>query len=293
MTARSAPSMVAARWSAIWAKSGIGSLPPETTRVGTLMAPGRPAAGAAVPPRPAGARTRRGSSRPPGPHPGAGPPGAQAEGDGGFDVVGGDQLVLLWRKLVICGDHSSRRDRGRSTPAAPARVDALGRLGRQLQRDPATRRGAHDRGASTFRSSNICRRSSAWAYSPGGSGVLPWPRRSGMCRRMPLRRSARGRHMRPSTPPACTRTTRGVGRRGASCSCLRRQLAAGRVDVTAAGEAHGRAEAVLLEHRLEGRDRLAARALVHAGRVVRDQVDLEHPRIEHPRRAGRPARSGR
>ena len=40
---------------------------------------------------------------------------------------------------------------------------------------------------------------------------------------------------------------------------------------------------MLLEHSAERIDRLAARALVHPRRVVRDEVDLEHARVEHPR----------
>ena len=43
--------------------------------------------------------------------------------------------------------------------------------------------------------------------------------------------------------------------RGVRPLALRGELPAGGVDVAAAGEAHGRAHAVLLEHGLEGRDR--------------------------------------
>ena len=51
------------------------------------------------------------------------------------------------RKATISGDHSesSRSQVGRGQQGQP--VDALGRLGRQLQRDPAAERRAHEGGA--------------------------------------------------------------------------------------------------------------------------------------------------
>ncbi len=60
-----------------------------------------------------------------------------------------------------------------------------------------------------------------------------------------------------------------------------RELAARRVDLAPAGEPYGRVEAAPLELLPERRDRLRARAGVdRSGRVVRDQVDLEHARVE-------------
>ena len=67
---------------------------------------------------------------------------------------------------------------------------------------------------------------------------------------------------------------------GRASRSLRGQLAAGGVDVAPAGEADRRAHAVLLEHRLERGDRARRGAVVHPGRVVRDQVDLVDPRVE-------------
>ena len=62
-------------------------------------------------------------------------------------------------------------------------------------------------------------------------------------------------------------------------SALRRELAAGRVDVAAARQADGRADAVLLERRLNASIASRDGALVdRVGRVVRDQVDLEDVR---------------
>jgi drug/metabolite transporter (DMT)-like permease len=61
------------------------------------------------------------------------------------------------------------------------------------------------------------------------------------------------------------------------------ELPARRRDVAAAGEPHGRADAAFLERGAEGGDRIAARpAVPRAGRVVRNEVDLEGaPRLEH------------
>ena len=56
-----------------------------------------------------------------------------------------------------------------------------------------------------------------------------------------------------------------------------------RVDVAPAREPHGRAQAVLLQDRLEGVDRGARGARVRARRVVRDQVDLVDPRVQQLR----------
>ena len=58
-------------------------------------------------------------------------------------------------------------------------------------------------------------------------------------------------------------------------------LAAGGVDVAAAGEADGRPQPVLLERRLERVDRVARGPVVdRVGRVVRDQVELVDLRVE-------------
>src|SRR4051794_30943440 len=69
---------------------------------------------------------------------------------------------------------------------------------------------------------------------------------------------------------------------------LRRELPARRVDVAAAREPDRRVDAVLLEDRLERRDRLARGALVHPRRVARDEVDLE--RAARPEERGHRAR---
>ena len=69
----------------------------------------------------------------------------------------------------------------------------------------------------------------------------------------------------------------------AGYSGLRRQLPAGRVDVAAAGQPHRRPHAVLLQRGAERVDRAARGAVVGAGRVVRDQVDLEDARVEQLR----------
>ena len=107
---------------------------------------------------------------------------------------------------------------------------------------------------------------------------------------------------RPARPPAARRRAARGRRRGglsalvAGRSALRArggELPAGGRDVAPAREAHGRAQPVLLEHRAERVDRVRARAVVGAGRVVRDEVDLEDLRVQQPRRARRPARSGR
>src|SRR5690606_21083253 len=58
------------------------------------------------------------------------------------------------------------------------------------------------------------------------------------------------------------------------------ELAAGGVDVAAAGEADGGGEAVLGEDGAEALDPLRRRAVVGAGRVVGDQVDLVAARVE-------------
>ena len=58
------------------------------------------------------------------------------------------------------------------------------------------------------------------------------------------------------------------------------ELAAGGVDVAAAGEADGGGEPVLGEDRAEALDPLRRGAVVGAGRVVGDQVDLVGARIE-------------
>ena len=95
------------------------------------------------------------------------------------------------------------------------------------------------------------------------------PRRPGGAARAAAARRASARGTERARPA--------LARRG----WLRGELAAGGVDVAAAGQADGRAQAVLLERGPEGVDRLARRALVgRVGRVVRDQVDLVDPRVE-------------
>src|SRR5690349_7098545 len=64
-------------------------------------------------------------------------------------------------------------------------------------------------------------------------------------------------------------------RRAASDPGSRSQLPAGGLDVAAAREAYRHGDARALELVPEGGDPLARRALVEAGRVVRDQFDLE------------------
>src|SRR3954451_5516016 len=99
------------------------------------------------------------------------------------------------------------------------------------------------------------------------------------------RRSRATRRTRGRTS-ACPKTRRSSWARTSRCERAPRplrlggELAAGGVDVPAAGEAHRRAEAVVLEDGAERVDRRAARALVHPRRVVRDEVHLEDLRIE-------------
>ena len=71
------------------------------------------------------------------------------------------------------------------------------------------------------------------------------------------------------------------------------ELAARGRDVAAAGQAHRRGKACGVEHGLERGDPLARCAVVHAGRVVRDQVDLEDPRLEQLRELSRVRRASR
>src|SRR5829696_9808448 len=59
-----------------------------------------------------------------------------------------------------------------------------------------------------------------------------------------------------------------------------RQLAAGGLDVAAAGEADGGGDAVLGEDRAKGLDPLRRGAVVGAGRVVGDEVDLVAAGVE-------------
>src|SRR4051794_14693512 len=114
-----------------------------------------------------------------------------------------------------------------------------------------------------------------WKSSTSSArGVRPKPGRSHVTTGQPAatRRSASGAHIRLSGIPAWTRKTACPSPRTSwwivTPSRLGGELAAGGVDVAAAGEADGRAQAALLEHRPERVDRRAARALVHPGRVV-------------------------
>src|SRR4051794_14205980 len=120
---------------------------------------------------------------------------------------------------------------------------------------------------------------SSWtAFAPSGSGSdgggSSVPSRS-MRRIMGTSRTAvdepRG------YPPRRARMGQGFG----FCLGLRRELAAGGVDVAPAREPHRRTQAVLLERGLEGVDRPAGGAVVDRARgVVRDQVELVDARVE-------------
>ena len=94
--------------------------------------------------------------------------------------------------------------------------------------------------------------------------------------------------MRPSTTDATAFAPRATVDQRAPAAARRQlsrrggELAAGRVDVAPAGQPHGARQPAALELGLEGGDRLRGRALVgRAGRVVGDQVDLEHAGVEH------------
>ena len=153
------------------------------------------------------------------------------------------------RKETISGDHSRvvAVAVGRGQQGQP--VDALGRLGRQLQRDPAAERGAHEGGAPDPQVVEH-------AQEVVGVGVLA--RRQ---RRAPVAAQvgdvqahavdALGQRV-PHAPVDAARVDEDDVRRRGGCaraSCLRRQLAARGVDVAPAREAHGRADPVLLERR--------------------------------------------
>src|SRR3954453_14426422 len=120
---------------------------------------------------------------------------------------------------------------------------------------------------------------SSWtAFAPSGSGSdgggSPGPSRS--MRRI-MGTSWCVLDGQRAYPPRRART----GHMSAFCLGLRRELAAGGVDVAPAREPHRRAQAVLLERGLEGVDRPAGGAVVdRASGVVRDQVELVDARVE-------------
>ncbi len=145
-----------------------------------------------------------------------------------------------------------RRDRAsRSGSCSPARA-------RRSSRRSATRRRRASRPRSRPRS-----RSPTWRCARSTSRAT--------C-------SARRAAIKP------TRSIRRISPRAEPMSCLILacgQLAARRVDVAAAREANRGAQAVLLQHGLEGVDRVARGPVVdRVRRVVRDQVELVDLRVE-------------
>ena len=106
----------------------------------------------------------------------------------------------------------------------------------------------------------------------------------------PGRRSRSGcagaRRARPARPGPRRRSLRGCGA-GAASWPQAAAMSRPRVSRTVAGRPG------CVEHGLERVDRPPRRAVERAGRVVRDQVDLEDVPVEQRRRAAAPARRGR
>ena len=167
--------------------------------------------------------------------------------------------TLVDRRLPAAGLAA----RGR---AHPRRRVGVGRPPRWLDRGLIEEAGRSQFGAVLYRTTPLFLK----LFGLRSVDELPDLPRSGTRARRSRPRCATGCCARARSAPATAApepVSRAPARRG--------ELAAGRVDVAAAGEADRRAQAVLLERRLEARSRRARGALVgRARRVVRDQVDL-------------------